>query len=142
MVDNMPYKDSQKRREHYRMKYKEDKEFKTKRNIAFQKRKKIQKLKAIEYLGGKCNRHGYNVYPQILVFHHIKEKEFDIGNRLKLSWGKMQKELDKCELLCPNCHALAHTNQTNGRPPPWQSSRTMLEEAAGSSPVWSIKKEF
>lgn len=65
------------------------------------------KIKAITYKGSKCLLCGYNKCLQALTFHHInpKEKSFDIsGNHCK-KWDTIQLELDKCILLCCNCHA-------------------------------------
>ncbi len=71
-------------------------------------RRKI-KLKAVEYKGGKCRKCGYNKCVGALDFHHLEpyKKDFTIsGNAGK--WEKIKKELDKCELLCKNCHAEQH----------------------------------
>ena len=76
-----------------------------------QKRQIKNKLKAINYLGGKCQKCGYSC-PQALTFHHrdIKSKEL-MWNKLKrLSWSKILKEITKCDLLCSNCHILVHSN--------------------------------
>lgn len=71
------------------------------------------KLAAIKYLGGKCNRCGYNKHTAALEFHHknITEKDFNIGNVANKSWLLIKKELDKCELLCSNCHRIEHSNR-------------------------------
>jgi len=73
------------------------------------RRDKIKK-KAIEYKGGSCIFCGYTTCQSALVFHHInpEEKEFGIGSNYNKSWAKIQKELDKCSLLCQNCHAELH----------------------------------
>ena len=67
---------------------------------------------AIEYKGGKCKICGYNKYNGALEFHHLNsdEKDFIIGDRnLPTSeWPLIQKELDKCILLCSNCHREVH----------------------------------
>ena len=68
-----------------------------------------RKLLAIEFLGGKCIRCGYNRTPRSLHFHHIDPtaKDFMISGRC-MSWERMRAELIKCELLCANCHAERH----------------------------------
>jgi hypothetical protein len=69
--------------------------------------------RAIEYLGGKCQMCGYDKEIRILEFHHkTNSKEDAISNLCdgSHSWEEIKKELDKCELLCPNCHALKHLN--------------------------------
>jgi hypothetical protein len=74
-----------------------------------------QKLKAIEYLGGKCNECGYS-QPWALEFHHRKpeQKDFSIGEVGNKSWKVIQPELDKCTLVCANCHRLIHAS-TRGK---------------------------
>ena len=65
--------------------------------------------KAIEYKGGKCEHCGYNKYRGALEFHHRDStiKEFGISSK---RWGfkSLTKELDKCDLLCANCHREKH----------------------------------
>jgi hypothetical protein len=75
-------------------------------------RKKTLKHRAIEYKGGRCNRCGYDKNASALVFHHIdpKEKEFQIGEHYNYSWDRIKKELDKCEMLCANCHHEEHSH--------------------------------
>jgi len=68
------------------------------------------KEKAIEYKGGKCIICGYNKSNRSLDFHHRdpNEKEFGIGHSKILSWDRVRNELDKCDLLCKNCHGEIH----------------------------------
>ena len=68
------------------------------------------KQKAIDYLGGKCSICGYDKCNDALDFHHrdSKTKEFNISTNFNLSWGVLKNELDKCELLCSNCHRELH----------------------------------
>jgi hypothetical protein len=73
------------------------------------KRRRAIKLKAVEYKGGKCQNCGYNKCIGAMDFHHLdpQEKDFTIsGNAGK--WETIKNELDKCVLLCKNCHAEQH----------------------------------
>ncbi len=74
---------------------------------AVAKRRKKLKTFAIEYKGGKCQQCGYNKYEGALELHHINraDKSFGIGDKgYTRSWEKVKAELDKCLLLCANCH--------------------------------------
>lgn len=69
------------------------------------------KLKLIEYKGGKCQIEscGYNKSVRSLSFHHIdsKEKDFNVSGKT-MAFDKMKKEIDKCLLVCNNCHGEIH----------------------------------
>ncbi len=78
---------------------------------AVAKRRKKLKLMAIEYKGGKCILCGYNKCVRALNMHHKdpSQKEFGLSSRgLTRSWKKVIQELDKCVLLCSNCHCEVH----------------------------------
>ena len=68
------------------------------------------KLKAIAYKGGACQGCGYGKCVRSLQFHHIDPagKDFGIGRASARSWARIQVELDKCVLLCANCHGEVH----------------------------------
>lgn len=79
--------------------------------MAVQRRRKNLRLKAIEYKGGKCIFCGYCKYQGTLEFHHLDRKKKDFGlseKGITRSWDKIQKELDKCILVCANCHRELH----------------------------------
>ena len=58
---------------------------------------------------GSCTRCGDKRH-YVLDFHHLRDKLFSIaqGVALGLSIKKLQLEIDKCELLCANCHRELH----------------------------------
>lgn len=72
------------------------------------------KVAAITYLGGKCKICGFvSDNPAPFHFHHRNpdEKEFAIGMVANKSWKVIKKELDKCDLLCANCHLIEHSDR-------------------------------
>ena len=64
---------------------------------------------AVAYKGGKCEICGYQKCLGALEFHHPDpmNKEFNISDRI-ISFEVIQAELDKCHLLCANCHREVH----------------------------------
>jgi len=78
---------------------------------AVQKRREVVKIKAVDYKGGKCEKCGYNKYVGALDFHHTDptQKDFAIASKgYTRSWEKVKNELDKCMILCSNCHREIH----------------------------------
>ncbi len=69
------------------------------------------KVKCIEYKGNCCSRCGYNKYIGALEFHHLDptQKDFSISQvRVWQFNDKVKQELDKCIILCSNCHREVH----------------------------------
>jgi hypothetical protein len=68
--------------------------------------RRSRKKAAVAYKGGKCERCGYKKCVRSLGFHHRdrKEKELSISQMMSLSWNRLKREIDKCDLLCANCH--------------------------------------
>ena len=82
---------------------------------AVAKRRKKLKVMAIDYKGGKCCICGYCKCNSALEFHHIggEEKKFGLSVRgLTRSWEKTKTELNKCILVCANCHREIHEGIT------------------------------
>ena len=75
--------------------------------------KRKRKLEAIAYLGGKCSICHGDFHPAVYEFHHTdpSTKDRDPSKMLQLSWKRLAAELDKCKLLCANCHRLEHHNK-------------------------------
>jgi predicted HNH restriction endonuclease len=79
--------------------------------LDFQREAKRQrKLEAIQHLGGKCHKCEGVFHPAVYEFHHTDPttKTKDPSKMLLLKWETITKELDKCQLLCANCHRLVH----------------------------------
>lgn len=74
-------------------------------------RQKNIKIKCVEYKGGKCYICQYDKYIGALDFHHLDptKKDFSIGKLKNYSFSdKIKNELDKCILVCSNCHREIH----------------------------------
>jgi len=86
------------------------------RSEAVSKRRRKVKRMAVEYKGGECVECGYDACIGALEFHHLdpNEKDFSIGGQGNTpAWDKVKDELDKCVLLCANCHRELHYNLLN-----------------------------
>lgn len=74
----------------------------------YMKRRYYERKKKIEaYLGGKCKR--CNSTESLQVDHvDPKKKSFGIGSSggWNKPWSKLVVELDKCQLLCGDCHTI------------------------------------
>ena len=62
----------------------------------------------------KCQRCGYDKCLDSLEFHHLRDKKFMISRITKTNINDIrdfiQEEIDKCELLCSNCHKIEHSD--------------------------------
>jgi hypothetical protein len=70
-----------------------------------------QKQQFVDYKGGKCEKCGYDKFTGALDFHHTdpSKKDFIISKKKSVSFNDcMRAELDKCVLLCANCHRERH----------------------------------
>lgn len=73
------------------------------------------KQQMVLYKGGKCVRCDYDKYIGALEFHHLDptKKDFNLSHLKKYTFNKViTDELDKCILLCANCHREIH-NELN-----------------------------
>ena len=77
--------------------------------------KKRNKQKAILYKGGRCQRCDYDKCSAALHFHHVDSstKSFNISQGIAKKWDVIKQELDKCILLCMNCHFEEHEKIDN-----------------------------
>ena len=112
----MPYKDKEKER-----KYQHDYHLKTwkKRKIKHQESKRERRLILSVWLRvykkklhcSVCNEN----HPACLDFHHINKKDKDYSIADMVSAGSsiqsIMKEIDKCIVVCRNCHAKTHFNE-------------------------------
>lgn len=80
-----------------------------KRNNQTQRRRRAGKILELKKLG-HCLDCGNDDY-RLLTFHHRDPalKLFEISSgATKKGWAVLMREVDKCDLLCANCHTLRH----------------------------------
>lgn len=78
--------------------------------------KNQRKLEFCLYKGGCCSECGFLATEETIAafdFHHLEpsEKEYTPSDMLMLRKEKVFRELDKCILLCSNCHRILHHRQ-------------------------------
>jgi hypothetical protein len=69
---------------------------------------KVAQLK--QEAGGACTKCGYSKCQDALEFHHVDPsvKEFHLGEARGYNIEKLRTELEKCILVCRNCHTEIH----------------------------------
>lgn len=99
-----------------RTKRNEDRETKSSLKASINRKKKryAKKKRLVELCGGKCCNCGYDKHTGALDFHHIDEslKLFSIrSNHLSRPAEDIAEEVNKCALLCANCHREVHLDE-------------------------------
>ncbi len=86
---------------------------------ASSKRNKEQKIRNIHLVlsllkGKGCEKCGEQ-NPIVLEFHHIEAKLYNVSVLVCNSWSekKIKDEIDKCKILCANCHKIETAIQQN-----------------------------
>lgn len=76
----------------------------------YREKYKRQRIRIIDKFGNVCSVCGCSFPPPVYDFHHLDptEKEFNIGSLTGCSDEIIDKELEKCILVCSNCHRLIH----------------------------------
>ena len=67
-------------------------------------------IRAIHPKPLRCERCGYDTCHNALEFHHVdpNDKERAISMMTNYSYSKIKSEVDKCIILCANCHREVH----------------------------------
>lgn len=139
MVQTIEEKRAKQRTEEYKIKkrlrdkkYRELKVFKPREKLSpeeaknrLKERKKKQKKAKFERNNDWINRYkrlmgciscGYKEHSEILHFHHKRgNKDFNISKRKDKSLETLKKEIEKCILLCPNCHMWLHHQEKHNK---------------------------
>ncbi len=109
----MPYSNKEKKSEYDKKRYQLNKEKISEKKAEYyqlNKEKRAEYIKekkayCIEYLGGKCVKCGAT---ERLEFDHIDRttKKYSIGGRVSHNFDNLKEELNKCQLLCYDCHKI------------------------------------
>ena len=94
-----------------RLKRRENPEYIKQFNAKITEANKLSKRAAVEYMGNSCSDCGGSFPDSVYDFHHLNmsEKEMNPSRVLRLrDRTKVMKELNKCVLLCANCHRIRH----------------------------------
>jgi hypothetical protein len=146
----MPYADPQRNKEVKKARYLATK-------ALWAKRQAHRRVVAHDYIWQTkcrlcCKRCG-ETNPIVLVFHHRDPtaKELCPADMVRDKWGptRIQKELDKCDVLCANCHLIVHwelaphkwpnvTNQVNIQRQPEVQGRSAEATNLSASPVCGV----
>lgn len=81
-----------------------------------------RKIKAINLLGGACSLCGFDGCIASFDFHHKNPKDKikkGLHGLRRGNWEKFLKELEKCILLCANCHRELHWNEKHKEDIEW-----------------------
>jgi len=51
--------------------------------------------------------------PIVLDFDHLKDKKYNVSRMIHdgFSWKAIKKEIEKCEVVCANCHRIRTHNR-------------------------------
>ena len=78
-------------------------------SVVTKEKRDLVKKQAVEHLGNKCVDCGLKTeHYEVYDFHHLdpSKKEIAFGASRSRSFSSIKSELDKCVLLCANCHRI------------------------------------
>lgn len=103
----MPYKDPLAQKEYQRRHYRMNKSSyaASRRATVGRNEERVRRIKE----NSPCADCGNHFPYYVMHFDHIGDDKLTNISRLvyhdRASWSKIQDEMDKCELVCANCHA-------------------------------------
>lgn len=81
--------------------------------------KKRTQMKVDEIkLESGCVDCSYNKHPRALQFDHVRGEKVENVSRMvlmALAWDRIEAEIEKCEVVCANCHAIRTDNRNHGQ---------------------------
>lgn len=51
--------------------------------------------------------------PLVLEFHHVTDKDYNVAQIMHWSWERILEEINKCIILCANCHRIRTMREGN-----------------------------
>ena len=90
--------------------YKTNPEYRKRQLTKQSQARRDRKLKAIHYKHNECFDCKLAFHPAVYEFHHLNpnEKDVNLAHFKSASWERFVVELDKCIMLCANCHRIRH----------------------------------
>lgn len=49
--------------------------------------------------------------PEAMDWDHLTDKKFEVSKGLGIPWDEVRREIDKCQLVCSNCHRIRTANR-------------------------------
>lgn len=121
----MPYKDKGRQKQYaagYWKNYYSDPIRKARHLVSVRKHERNRRIRIRIFLNEYkvsrgCNICGFDKHPAALDFHHRiqKDKLFSVASwKLRTSNANLLAEIEKCDILCANCHRIKHFEELNG----------------------------
>lgn len=74
-------------------------------------RRRVVKLVCVMHLGNKCSECLETFPVELYDFHHLRDKTISVGRLLSNKAAMtIASEVDKCALICSNCHRAEHSD--------------------------------
>lgn len=63
-----------------------------------------------------CQMCGYSRHPRALQFDHLRDKLGNVSDLVRSDYGEktVWAEIEKCQVLCANCHAEVTASRQDG----------------------------